>query len=115
SIQALAIDSLYAQALALNPFLGPHLDRLVIGAVFSELSNQSIPSRLSAQERFFGVGSFVNQDPWEMRAVQAYDEGRYDDALRLYARAIPQSRFKAAPLAERGRLFYQVGRHDSAL
>jgi tetratricopeptide (TPR) repeat protein len=114
SKEALAIDSLYAQALALNPFLGPHLDRLVVSAVFRELSNQSIPSRLSAQERFFGVGSSFNEGPWEMRAMEAYDEGRYDDALRLYAKAIPQSRLKAALLAERGRLFYQVGRHDSA-
>jgi len=115
SSEALAIDSLYGHALALNPFLGPHLDHLVVRAVSRELSNQSSPSRRSAQERFFGVGSSFSQDPWEMRAVAAYNEGRYDEALRLYAKAIPQSRLKAALLAERGRLFYQVGRHDSAL
>jgi tetratricopeptide (TPR) repeat protein len=45
----------------------------------------------------------------------AYQDGRYDDALSLYAKAIPRSKEKGRLLAERGRLFYQMGQPDSAL
>ena len=58
----------------------------------------------------------IQQDASEsMRAWQAYGDGRFRDALRLYADAIKHARYKAGLRADRGRLFFQIGDADSAL
>ena len=49
------------------------------------------------------------------RSPRAYGDGRFPDALRLYAEAIKDAKFKAELRADRGRLFFQVGEADSAL
>ena len=111
-----AIDSLYLQALTLNPFLGPQLDHMILDALVNQFSTD-LANRTgeSPNEIAYEVERWLAQGPAEWRAVRAYREGRYDDALSLYARAISQSRDKAPLMAERGRLFYQIGQHDSAL
>lgn len=116
SREAQAIDSLYLQALALNPFLAPQLDHMILDAIVNQFSTD-LANRTGASpnEIAYEVQKFLNAGPYEWRAVQAFREGRYDDALSLYARAISQSRNKAPIVAERGRLFYQIGQHDSAL
>jgi tetratricopeptide (TPR) repeat protein len=116
SPEAMGIDSLYLYALTLNPFLGPQLDHLILQAVIEELSNQAANrSGASASEIAFSIERSLSDGPPEWRAMMAYGNGLYDVALSLYAKAIAQSKDKAALLAERGRLFYQVGQHDSAL
>ena len=111
-----AIDSLYLQALTLNPFLGPQLDAMILDGVIEQFSTD-LGNRTgeSPNEIAFEVERYLAQGPPEWRAVRAYREGRYEDALSLYAKAIDQSREKAPLMAERGRLFYQIGQHDSAL
>jgi tetratricopeptide (TPR) repeat protein len=116
SAEAMGIDSLYLYALTLNPFLGPQLDHLILEAVIRELSAQAANrSGTSASEIAFAIERSMSDGPPEWRAMMAYRNGRYDDALSLYAKAIAQSKEKAGLLSERGRLFYQVGKHDSAL
>ncbi len=116
SAEAMGIDSLYLYALTLNPFLGPQLDHLILEAVIQELSSQAANrSGASASEIAFALERSLSEGPPEWRAMMAYRNGKYDDALSLYAKAIAQSKDKAGLLSERGRLFYQVGQHDSAL
>jgi tetratricopeptide (TPR) repeat protein len=110
------IDSLYLYALTLNPFLGPSLDHLILDAVIQEYSRQyANSSGASPNEVAYQVQNYVRMGPPEWQAMRAYRDGRYEEALALYAKAIPRSKQKGSILAERGRLFYQIGQHDSAL
>ena len=110
------IDSLYLYALTLNPFLGPSLDHMILDAVIQEYSRQyANSSGASPNEVAYEVQKYITMGPPEWQAVRAYRDGRYDDALSLYAKAIPRSKQKGSILAERGRLFYQIGQHDSAM
>jgi tetratricopeptide (TPR) repeat protein len=112
----MGIDSLYLYALTLNPFLGPNLDHLILDAVIDQYSREyANRSGASPNEISYEVQKYVRLGPPEWQAVMAYRDGRYDDALSLYARAIPRSKDKGGLLAERGRLFYQIGQRDSAL
>jgi tetratricopeptide (TPR) repeat protein len=114
--ETMGIDSLYLYALTLNPFLGPNLDHLILDAVIDEYSRQyANSSGASPSEIAYEVQKYVRMGPPEWQAVMAYRDGRYNDALAQYAKAIPRSKQKGALLAERGRLFYQMGQHDSAL
>ena len=111
-----AIDSLYLQALTLNPFLGPQLDHMILDALINQVSTDyANRSGASPNEIAYEMRRFLSEGPPEWRALTAYREGRYEDALSLYAKAISQSHDKAPIMAERGRLFYQIGQHDSAL
>jgi tetratricopeptide (TPR) repeat protein len=69
----------------------------------------------SASELAYEVTKYIRMGPPEWQAVMAYRDGRYDEALSQYAKAIPRSKQKGPLLAERGRLFYQIGQRDSAL
>jgi tetratricopeptide (TPR) repeat protein len=114
--EAMGIDSLYLYALTLDPFLGPSLDHLILEAVIQEFSRQyANSSGASPNEVAYEVQKYITMGPPEWQAVRAYRDGRYDDALSLYAKAIARSKQKGSLLAERGRLFYQIGQHDSAL
>jgi tetratricopeptide (TPR) repeat protein len=114
--ETMGIDSLYLYALTLNPFLGPSLDHLILDAVIQEYSRQyANSSGASPNEVAYEVQKYVKFGPPEWQAVMAYRDGRYDDALSQYAKAIPRSKQKGSLLAERGRLFYQIGQRDSAL
>jgi tetratricopeptide (TPR) repeat protein len=116
SPEALAIDSLYVYALTLNPFLGPQLEHLLLEGVIRDVSNRtSYRSGASAGDIQYAIDVALSQGPPESRAMMAYRDGRYDDALKFYGQAISHSAHKGPLLAERGRLFYQIGRADSAL
>lgn len=116
SKEMLAIDSLYLHALNLDPFLGAQLDQLLVEAVVREISNQAtVGSSVAASEFAYQLRVFLAQGPPALRASTAYRNGEYEEALRLYAKAISNSRHKGPLLAERGRLLYQIGRRDSAL
>jgi tetratricopeptide (TPR) repeat protein len=49
------------------------------------------------------------------KALAAYCSGRLDDALRAYAEAIAKAKEKPYLRAQRGRTFFLLGQHDSAL
>jgi tetratricopeptide (TPR) repeat protein len=111
-----AIDSLYLHALTLNPFLGPQLDHLILQKMIDQFSTDyANRTGASPGDVAFELQKYLSQGPPEWRAVTAYREGRFEDALDLYAKAISQSHDKGPIMAERGRLFYQIGQHDSAL
>jgi tetratricopeptide (TPR) repeat protein len=114
--ETMGIDSLYLYALTLNPFLGPNLDHLILDAVIQEYARQyANSSGASPNDIAYEVQNYLRTGPPEWQAVRAYRDGRYDDALSFYAKAISRSKQKGPLLAERGRLFYQIGEQDSAL
>lgn len=114
--EAMGIDSLYQYALTLNPFLGPTLDHLILDAVIQEYARQyANSSGASPNDVAYEIQNYMRTGPPEWQAVRAFRDGRYDDALSFYAKAIPRSKQKGPLLAERGRLFYQIGEPDSAL
>jgi tetratricopeptide (TPR) repeat protein len=114
SKESLASDSLYRHALTLDPFLGPQMDHMFIESMIQEISSRASASGHSS-ELAWEMEKAVSNGPPEWRASVAYGQGRYFEALGLYAEALQHARMKAGILAERGRLFYQVALHDSAL
>jgi tetratricopeptide (TPR) repeat protein len=114
SKESLAIDSLYRHALTLNPFLGPQMDHMFIESMIQEIASRASGSGRSS-ELAWELEKAMSNGPPEWRASVAYGQGRYFEALSLYGEALQHARMKAGILAERGRLFYQVGLHDSSL
>jgi tetratricopeptide (TPR) repeat protein len=110
------IDSLYLYSLTINPFLYRKLDltlfRRFIGNIADEYARRN---NVSANEVQYELEKLIAQGPASMRAWQAYGEGRFDDALRSYADAIKDARYKANYRTDRGRLFFQLNQPDSAL
>ena len=111
------IDSLYLYSLTINPFLYRKLDVHLFGDYIQNWADDyARRNNLSPGEVRFVVERQIQQDASEsMRAWQAYGDGRFRDALRLYADAIKHARYKAGLRADRGRLFFQLGEADSAL
>jgi tetratricopeptide (TPR) repeat protein len=111
------IDSLYLYSLTINPFLYRKLDvRLFNDYIQNWAEDYARKNNLSAGEVRFAVEREIRQDASiSMRAWQAYGDGRFPEALRLYADAINRARYKAGLRADRGRLFFQLGQADSAL
>jgi hypothetical protein len=110
------IDSLYYYSLTINPFLYRKLDiRLFhsyIGNIADEIARRN---NVTANEVQYELERWISHGPTSMRAWQAYGEGRFSDALSLYADAIKRARHKATLRADRGRLFFQINEADSAL
>jgi tetratricopeptide (TPR) repeat protein len=110
------IDSLYYYSLTINPFLYRKLDvRLFhryVGDIAEEIArNQNV----SQNEVQFEIERRISQGSVTMRAWQAYSEGRFADALSLYADVINRAKYKAEYRAIRGRLFFQLNNPDSAM
>ena len=111
------IDSLYFYSLTINPFLYRKLD-VRLFAEYIQLWSEEYARRnnLNAGEVRYAVEREISQESSaSMRAWQAYGEGRFREALDLYAEAIKRARHKAELRADRGRLFFQLGQADSAL
>jgi tetratricopeptide (TPR) repeat protein len=112
--ETMGIDSLYLYALTLNPFLAPELDHLIFDALIQEYSRQyANRSGESASGIAYEIESYLRQSP-QWRALLAFRDGKTASALALYAQAIPRSKDKGGLIAERGRLFFQLGQYDSA-
>jgi tetratricopeptide (TPR) repeat protein len=111
------IDSLYLYSLTINPFLYRKLDVHLFGDYIQNWSEEyARRNNVSASEVRFAVEREIQQDASvSMRAWRAYGDGRFPEALRLYAEAIKHARYKAGLRADRGRLFFQLGQADSAL
>lgn len=111
------IDSLYFYSLTINPFLYRKLD-VRLFAEYIQIWSEEYARRnnLNAGEVRYAVEREISQESSvSMRAWQAYGEGRFREALDLYAEAIKRARHKAELRADRGRLFFQLGQADSAL
>jgi tetratricopeptide (TPR) repeat protein len=113
------IDSLYLQALTLNPFFGHELDRFMLRGIIHELAESMSPgSGVSSGELRMMLDQSINSASPSLRAWVAYTEGDYDDAEHFYDQAIGQARSKrekASLLTDRGRLYFQRGKSDLAL
>jgi Tfp pilus assembly protein PilF len=110
------IDSLYYHALTLNPFVPERLEHVIFDAVLDELSVEledqvgASPTEIRAE-----VQREMFDAPPELQAYQAHAEGRMQDALSLYARAIDNANVKASLRIDRATVFYETGQLDSAL
>jgi tetratricopeptide (TPR) repeat protein len=111
------IDSLYYYSLTINPFMYRKLDVTLLRAYINNIA-EDIARRdrdVSANEVQYVIQREMSHWSAGFRAWQAYGEGRFGDALRLYADAIKNARSKAWYRTERGRLFFQLDHADSAL
>lgn len=108
-------DSLYLRALQLSPFFYHKLDGVFFDAIIREFARRAVGPGGDASELEYQIKSYIREAPPSMRAWRAYSLGHFDDALRLYALAIKSSRKKASLRIDRGRLFFQLDRADSAL
>ena len=110
------IDSLYFYALTINPFLyrklDVRLDRYFWDIVAEDYARSN---NMSTNEVRYAIDRMLAQEDAEDKARDAYGEGRFDDALRLFADGIKDARYKADLRIERGRLFFQLNQPDSAL
>lgn len=110
------IDSLYFYSLTINPFLYRKLD-LTMFQSYVNMAADEIARRNDANsgDVKYQLNVWLMHGPASMRAWQAYGEGRFQEALDLYADAIKSAKHKAVYRADRGRLFFQLDHADSAL
>jgi hypothetical protein len=110
------IDSLYYYALTINPFFSRSLDiRLIQRLDRAYALDIERRYNVSASEVEYYLDQARRSAPADDRAWRAYSDGRYQEALSLYATAIKSARRKAGLRIERGRLFFQINEADSAL
>jgi tetratricopeptide (TPR) repeat protein len=111
------IDSLLSRALMLNPFLYRRFDQLLMrGYIHQSVNSSSMGSdRPSPAELDHWISIWMRQAGTETRGWVAYSEGRFGDALSLYASAMKGTKSKARLRTERGRIFFMMGNADSAV
>ncbi len=110
------IDSLYLQALMLNPFFYEGLERRLQDAVIAHIARQesnAYGGTAGAVE--YSIQRYLSQASYGEKAFRAYSDGRFSEALELYARAIKEPRTRYYNRMMRGRLFFQLDQPDSAL
>jgi tetratricopeptide (TPR) repeat protein len=113
----LQTDSLYARALMLNPFLYRKYEQIVLRRYYEntilKYSSGAYPPSLAQIDRSFAMWIF-DAGP-EIKGWAAYCAGRFGEALRHYGDAVKHAKYKAHLRAERGRIYYYTGQHDSAV
>jgi tetratricopeptide (TPR) repeat protein len=118
SKQLRALDSLYLRALNLNPLLYRRLDRRLLTAHIIDDTQRRMRQSgrdVSRSEIDFAVEGWLRDAGPEFRGWVAYGDGRFDQALTLYASAAKSAKFKAGLRVERGRIFGMIGQLDSAV
>jgi tetratricopeptide (TPR) repeat protein len=110
------IDSLYLRALTINPFVSQMLDRELFDAIIDDISRR-YAERTGATPLDVRYALDRQMSSWgpAFRAYMAYGEGRYDDALEYYAKAIKEDKRNGPLHADRGRIFFNKSQLDSAL
>lgn len=110
------IDSLFYHALTLNPFVSQTLERELFESIANDIARRyEREGGGTASEVRFLIDRETSRWPASSRAWLAYGDGRYGDALVLYAQAIHDDKRNGPLHADRGRIFYQMNRPDSAL
>jgi tetratricopeptide (TPR) repeat protein len=109
-------DSMYLHALTVNPFVNRKFEFTMFEKYWTYIAEEV------AQENdltFSEVQEYINgqiaHGSPQLKAQEAYGHGDFPEALQQYAAAIKSSRNKAPLHVERGRIFYQMNRPDSAL
>lgn len=110
------IDSLFYHALTLNPFVSQRLDRRLFETVIDEITKkyERAGAGNSGEIRYY-IDREMNNWPAADRAWLAYGDGRYPDALRLYAEAIKADKRNGPLRVDRARVFVNMNEPDSAL
>jgi tetratricopeptide (TPR) repeat protein len=109
------IDSLFYQALTLNPFVSQRLDRQLFEALADEYARQAAGTSGGEFEIRYEIDRMMSNASAAMKAWLAYGDGRFDDAVRLYDMAIHVDGHNEELRMSRARVFYQMGMLDSAL
>jgi tetratricopeptide (TPR) repeat protein len=110
------IDSLFYHALTLAPFVSQRLDHELFDAVINEITQRYERQGYgSAGEIRYALDRELQQSPAADRAWFAYGEGRFGDALVLYAKAIHDDKRNGPLRVDRARVFMQMNNPDSAL
>lgn len=119
SKQLRALDSLYLRALNLNPLVYRRLDQRLLTAHIVETMErnlrQSGTTDVTRGEIDYFVEGWLKNAGTEFRGWLAYGNGNFTDALRYYAKAMKDTKFKAGLRIERGRIFGMIGQLDSAV
>ena len=114
SPEVLALDSMYFRALTMDPFLyrryETHMLRAYLQAAVRDAAPLASETDIQREVNLF----LTHAGPW-FRAIEAYGQGRFMEALRYYNDALARARSKSLVRAERGRLFAHVGNHARAL
>jgi tetratricopeptide (TPR) repeat protein len=100
-----SIDSLYYQALTLNPFLYRKLDRMLFDTyleVVAQRYESASGRRQNIGEVQFEFERYLKDAPF-VRAWMAYAEGRFGEAVQGYTSALKLERYQAGILAARAR------------
>jgi tetratricopeptide (TPR) repeat protein len=110
------IDSLYYFSLTINPFMYRGLDARLFRTYLLQVGDDyARRNNLGPGEVQYAINRLLMDASASFKAWRAYGDGRFTDALRLYAEAIKEAKFKAELRADRGRVFFQIGEPDSAL
>ena len=104
------IDSLFYYALTLNPFVPQRLDQVLFQGVVEEITRQYSNAGYRAGDVRFAIDREIMSWPAASRAWLAYGEGRYDEALTLYAQAVRENKKNGPLRVDRARVFYNKGR-----
>jgi Tfp pilus assembly protein PilF len=108
-------DSLYLRALTINPFFYRKLDGVFFDAILRQFAVDAAGASNNASEIQYEIEKYLATAPADLKAWRAYSDGRFDEALVQYAKAIKSARKKASLRYDRGSLFYQLDKPDSAL
>lgn len=109
------IDSLFYHALTINPFVSQTLDRQIFETVADEVAHQAAGSSGADFEIRYEIDRMMANAPAATKAWLAYGDGRFGDAVTLYAQAIKSDKKNEALRMERARVFVQMSELDSAL
>jgi Tfp pilus assembly protein PilF len=100
----------------LKPFVSQRLDHELFDAAINEISqNYERRGYGSASEIRYAIDQQLSRAPVADRAWYAYGEGRYGDALMLYAQAVRDDKKNGPLRVDRARVFMQMNNPDSAL
>src|ERR1043166_8740052 len=113
--RVLHADSLYLRALTINPFVYRKLDAPFFTAIIRAFAADAAGASNNASEVEADIESYLMRAPPSLKAWRMYSEGRFDEALKLYAQAIKQAGKKASLRVDRANLFFQLDQPDSAL
>ena len=112
-----AIDSLYYQALMLNPFVYRRFDHLLFDAYLDDLISE-IHMRagewIDRSRAKFEFNQEIDRDP-ALRGWMDYSQGQFPAAVSSYTTALKRAKYKAGLLASRARASFLAGDYDAAL
>jgi tetratricopeptide (TPR) repeat protein len=110
------IDSLFYHALTINPFVSQTLERQIFETIADEIAGSYERAGAgTATEVRYAIDQATRSWGTPFRAWLSYSEGRYPEALALYAQAIRENKRNGPLHVDRARIFYNTNQPDSAL